>query len=193
MKSRRHRLRRPELLGMALALLLSSGACSRDGIPASPGAQGSGAEGPASSRFVLFYPAGEDLLLSKCPVTITPSGSPQGDMASLVRRYLAGPTGSGQFQPFPQNSALRALFLTGSEVVVDLSGPVRSGGGSSTETSRVYGIVQTLVFNFPEVKTVRILVDGREVDTLLGHLDLSRPLVSEPRLLARGGSKAGAL
>jgi hypothetical protein len=30
--------------------------------------------------------------------------------------------------------------------------------------------------NLPAIRSVQILVDGREVDTLAGHVDLRRPL-----------------
>ena len=30
--------------------------------------------------------------------------------------------------------------------------------------------------NLPEVSSVQILIDGREVDTLAGHIDLRHPL-----------------
>lgn len=133
----------------------------------------------------LLYPAGDDMLLSGVQVPLPATGDPQRDMAEVVKRYLVGPPGDGQVQPFPDHSGLRALFLmNGKDVAVDLTGPVRSGAGSDTETARVYGIVDTLALNFSSVRSVRILVDGQEVDTLLGHLDLSMPIPPEPRMMA---------
>ncbi len=40
----------------------------------------------------------------------------------------------------------------------------------------VFSIVDTLTLNFPEIKRVQILIEDQAVDTLNGHLDLSRPL-----------------
>jgi hypothetical protein len=40
----------------------------------------------------------------------------------------------------------------------------------------VYALVNALTVNLPEVEAVQILVDGKEVDTLAGHLDLREPL-----------------
>ena len=37
-------------------------------------------------------------------------------------------------------------------------------------------IVHALTFNLPAVTSVQLLVDGKEVDTLAGHVDLRRPL-----------------
>jgi hypothetical protein len=36
----------------------------------------------------------------------------------------------------------------------------------------------------PEVRGVRLLVEGQEVDTLTGHLDLTRPIAFDDRLVA---------
>ena len=49
-------------------------------------------------------------------------------------------------------------------------------GGSLDEILTVYTIVKALTENLPAVNRVQILVDGREVDTLAGHVDLRRPL-----------------
>jgi hypothetical protein len=40
----------------------------------------------------------------------------------------------------------------------------------------IYTIVHALTFNLPAVTAVQLLVDGKEVDTLAGHVDLRRPL-----------------
>lgn len=179
--------RRPELaLLCAAALCAAMVACRKGGVQTAPSAvEIATAQNARTVQRVLYYPAGEDALLAECRVLMPASEQVQADMSALLKRYLAGPPGAGQFLAFPERSDLRAVFLVDGLAVVDLTGPVRSGGGSSTETARVYGIVQTLQSNFPEVNGVRILVDGLEVDTLMGHLDLSRPLVQEPRLLAR--------
>jgi hypothetical protein len=37
-----------------------------------------------------------------------------------------------------------------------------------------------LTENLPTITRVQILIDGREVDTLAGHVDLRRPLARTP-------------
>jgi hypothetical protein len=79
---------------------------------------------------------------------------------------------------------VRAVFLLDDGVaVVDLSSQARTGGGTDAEALRVYGLVDTITYNHPAVEAVQILVDGQEVDSLLGHLDLSRPLPANLSLL----------
>ena len=74
---------------------------------------------------------------------------------------------------------MRAVFLTEAhEAFVDLGGAIVSGhqGGSLEEALTVYAIVNAITTNLPDVVSVQILVEGRQVDTLVGHLDLRYPL-----------------
>ena len=79
----------------------------------------------------------------------------------------------------PEGTALRAFYTTDrGDAFVDLSSDVsmKHPGGSSTELLTVYAIVNVVTANLPSVQRVQILIEGREVDTLAGHVDLRRPL-----------------
>ena len=52
----------------------------------------------------------------------------------------------------------------------------RIAGGSLDEIFTVYSIVNTLTDNLPAIAAVQLLVDGHQVDTLAGHVDVRRPL-----------------
>jgi hypothetical protein len=41
--------------------------------------------------------------------------------------------------------------------------------------------VNALTSNLPAITSVQILIEGREVDTLAGHLDLRRPIEPDAR------------
>ena len=56
-------------------------------------------------------------------------------------------------------------------------------GGTTDELLSVYTIVNVLTLNLPAVHSVQLLVDGKEVETLAGHVDLRRPLAKEPALM----------
>jgi spore germination protein GerM len=79
----------------------------------------------------------------------------------------------------PTGTTLRALFVTGDGAAfVDLNGAVAAAhpGGSLSELLTIYTLVQALTTNIPAITSVQLLVDGREVDTLAGHIDIKRPL-----------------
>jgi spore germination protein GerM len=62
-------------------------------------------------------------------------------------------------------------------------------GGSSAEMMTVFSIVNSLAFNFPRVKRVRILVEGKEIETIAGHLSLRGPVPSNLNLVKGMGRK----
>ena len=79
----------------------------------------------------------------------------------------------------PPSTALRAIYLTErGDAFVDLSATARTAhtGGALDELFTVYSIVNALTTNLPAVKRVQILIEGKEVDTLAGHVDLRHPL-----------------
>jgi hypothetical protein len=60
----------------------------------------------------------------------------------------------------------------------------RHPGGSMNELFTVYTIVNVITTNFQDVQNVQLLIDGREVDTLAGHVDLRKPLRKNENLNA---------
>jgi hypothetical protein len=79
----------------------------------------------------------------------------------------------------PSGTALRAVYLTErGDAYVDLSREAVTAhpGGTLNELLTVYTIVNALTVNLPAVHSVQILIDGKEVETLAGHVDLRQPL-----------------
>ncbi len=58
-------------------------------------------------------------------------------------------------------------------------------GGSSAEILTAFSIVHSLTQNYPEIKKVQILVNGRPIETLSGHLSLKNPLSPNPNLIRK--------
>jgi spore germination protein GerM len=56
-------------------------------------------------------------------------------------------------------------------------------GGSSAEMMSVYSIVNSLILNFPQIKKVKILIEGKTGETIAGHLSLDQPIASKPDLI----------
>lgn len=80
--------------------------------------------------------------------------------------------------PVLRDLRLRALYYDADTATayVDLTSAQQSGIRASAweEFLGIYAVVNTLTQDFEEIKQVRILVDGRETQTLAGHLDLAR-------------------
>ena len=79
----------------------------------------------------------------------------------------------------PPGTSLRALYLdTKGAAFVDVSKDAASAhtGGTQDELLTIYSIVNALTANLPAITSVQVLVDGKEVETLAGHIDLRKPL-----------------
>jgi spore germination protein GerM len=99
-----------------------------------------------------------------------------------LAELIKGPH-SELLSPIPPGTRLRQLYIDGQGIAyVDFSAELRDRhpGGSKAELLSVYCIVDTLAYNFEQIKRVKILIDGSEVETLAGHIDLRRPL--KPRM-----------
>lgn len=48
-------------------------------------------------------------------------------------------------------------------------------GGSASEMATVYSLTNTLIANIPDIKKVRILIEGNEQESLKGHIDIRNP------------------
>jgi hypothetical protein len=121
----------------------------------------------------LSVPVDGLLAAVQAPVTRQP------DTQSLAREALAAlfadPTGSKA--PVLKDLRLRGVYLDAAGTgYIDLA-PVEQREVRASvweELIALYAMVNTLSQNFEEIRQVRFLVDGREVQTLAGHIELSR-------------------
>lgn len=102
-----------------------------------------------------------------------------GDLAETFDDLAAGPTSAASLALVPEGTRVRHVFVDGAGTVyVDFTGEFLTGmkGGLSEELMLIRSIARTLSVNYAGLSHLQILVDGRVVDVLGGHLDLSRPL-----------------
>lgn len=136
------------------------------------------------ARLLYAAPDGERLIPVEREV---PYGEGTLEQAKHIIEAEIAPAAAPNVSPIPDGTKLIALFLTTrNEAYVNLSGEIRSNhpGGTTNEMLTVYALVNSLTLNLPAITGVQILVDGKEVDTLAGHLDLRRPLLQNDELIA---------
>ncbi len=117
-----------------------------------------------------------------------------GDRAKqIVADLISGPTSDDCLRALSPSTRLRqAYVLADGTAYLDFSSELTEGigGGSMMELLTVYSIVDSVAFGIREVQRVGILVNGRPLETMNGHLDLRRPLKPNSRLIL--GSIAAA-
>lgn len=104
-------------------------------------------------------------------------GALEEEVTRALEALIRGPQ-TGLYATIPKGTTLLGVDVKGAVAFVNLSGEVVSNhpGGSTGELQTVYSIVDTVVLNFPTIDGVQIMVEGRSVPTLAGHIDITGPL-----------------
>ena len=80
----------------------------------------------------------------------------------------------------PRGTEINEVYIDSQQTAyLDFSSHLTDGhiGGTTAEFLTVTAILRTVFDAFPdEIKQVQILIDGKEIETIAGHLNLSQPL-----------------
>ncbi len=97
-----------------------------------------------------------------------------------VIELIKGPENSDFYPTIPEGTQVNEVYIADDIVYIDLSEEIFKNhpGGSSGELMTVYSIVNTLT-EIPPIKGVQILVEGNEMKSLVGHIDISMPLLRD--------------
>lgn len=137
---------------------------------------------PTRERTVnLYYADPNSEKLAAEQRTIPLNRALKQTISTTINEFIKGSKGN-LINPIPSNTVLREIRIDSDGVVwVDFSSHLSQShpGGSSSEIMTVYAIVNTILLNFREVKKVGILIEGKSVDTLAGHINLSEPFLAD--------------
>ncbi|MBW1893259.1 MAG: GerMN domain-containing protein [Deltaproteobacteria bacterium] len=79
----------------------------------------------------------------------------------------------------PEKTVLNAFYVSDDGTAyADFSQEIKEHhpGGSQSEYLTVYSVVNSIVYNVPDIKAVKILINGNEAMTLAGHIELRSPI-----------------
>ncbi len=139
-------------------------------------------------KATLFYVSddGSELI----PVTRdVPYGETKAEQARHILTAQVRTPPDGYASAIPAGTNVRGVFIGAKgELYVDLSPTAATGtlGGSLDEALAVFAIVHAITANLPDVTAVQILVDGKEVDSLGGHIDLREPIARSDAWIRKG-------
>lgn len=117
-------------------------------------------------------------------------GTSEGQIEVIVNALIEGPRSPHLVPSIPPGTELRSVRREGDLVILDFSGHVAANhpGGSAGELVTVYSVVNTLT-EMDGVRRVQWLVDGRVVESLAGHIDLSRPIARNEGMIVEPGEE----
>lgn len=114
-------------------------------------------------------------------------GAPQDEMKEALDMLIKGPMERGLGSAIPAGVKLKGLRLKGDTATADFSVEMIKNhpGGSTYEILTIYSVVNTVTLNFPQVKEVMILVDGKKTETIAGHIDTTVPFTADRSLIKK--------
>ena len=133
----------------------------------------------------LYFPAKDGERLGLETREVSEQADRAGQARALVGELIRGPVSEELTPSFPPETRLKGMFIDASGTAyLNFSREVQTEypGGAWTETLTIYSLANTLAANFPDINRVQVLVEGAVVDTLAGHIDISRPFAPRPAL-----------
>jgi hypothetical protein len=135
----------------------------------------------------LFYVSESGLELKAVGRDILYGASVAEQARRIIEAQVHAPP-DGQASAIPPETTVRSVYIgSKGEAYVDLGPEIvqHHGGGALNEALAVYAIVNALTTNLQDIRSVQILIDGKEVDTLAGHIDLRRPISKAPEWIQK--------
>ena len=103
---------------------------------------------------------------------------------NLIEELIKGPSSDDLVATIPPQANLLGVEIKNKTALVNFSKDLKTShwGGTAGETMTIYSVVNTLA-QFNEIDNVKILIAGEEIETLAGHMELTKPLPFNSRII----------
>ncbi len=104
---------------------------------------------------------------------ISSAGSEESRIIALINELISGPS-ERSVRTIPEHTELISVKVSKTGLAtVDFTRELSDDhpGGTSSELMTVFSIVNTVISNNKKINKVKILIDGKRVDTIGGHID----------------------
>lgn len=105
---------------------------------------------------------------------------------TAMELLVAGSKNVDLLSVVPKGTKLRSITIKDGIAYVDFNDKLikNNTGGSASEILLVGAIVNTLT-EFHSIEKVQILVEGKKIDTISGHMDISEPLSRSEKIIKK--------
>lgn len=131
-----------------------------------------------SQRIEVYYtdPQLLDLVTAKTTISF------EGPVEKYKAAFQALQSSDNKDQiPLWGKIELKSLKFEDGQVLLDIHKPQEAQLGAGGESMAISALAKTY-FQFDEVKSIEVLVDGEKVESLMGHVDLEHPMTRENSL-----------
>ncbi|MFW6270856.1 MAG: GerMN domain-containing protein [Bacillota bacterium] len=103
---------------------------------------------------------------------------------NTLEELIKGPRKEGLNRTIPEGVEVLNIKLLDGILRINFNESLQKNhwGGSTGETMTVYSIVNTMT-QFVEIDYVEFIIEDKKIETLVGHMDLSRPLSRNNKII----------
>jgi len=134
----------------------------------------------------LFFSDANERFLVPEKRFIPKESEPESQAREMIQALIAG-SKTGLVNTFPEKAELQDVKREGEDILsVNFRESLVANhpGGSAAEMATVYSLTNTLTTNLPAIKRIRILIGGKEKESLKGHIGLHNPFMMNRELIA---------
>ncbi len=134
----------------------------------------------------LFFSDANERFLVPEKRFIPKEKEPEAQAKEMIQALIAG-SKTGLVNTFPEKAELQGVKREGEDILsVNFRESLVANhpGGSAAEMATVYSLTNTLTTNLPAIKRIRILIGGKERESLKGHIGLRNPFMMNRELIA---------
>ncbi len=149
----------------------------------SQSAGGVNANPERTMQLVVYHATKDAMYLVPETHTVPVNSHPARTAMELLQAGTKSPDLVGVM---PEGTQLKNLTVKDHIAFADFNDKLikRSGGGSAGEILLVAAIVNTLT-QFPDIQQVQIMVNGKKIETISGHMDTSEPLSRSEKIIKK--------
>jgi hypothetical protein len=133
----------------------------------------------------LFFSDANERFLVPEKRFIPKEKEPEAQAREMIQALIAG-SKTGLVNTFPEKAELQGVKREGEDILsVNFKESLVANhpGGSAAEMATVYSLTNTLTTNLPAIKRIRILIGGKERESLKGHIGLHTPFMMNRELI----------
>jgi len=109
-----------------------------------------------------------------------------GQARELVKALIEGPH-TDLVRTLPEGVEIKGIKVRNETARVNFSNKLSSlhPGGSASEMMTIYSLTNTLVANVKGIKKVQIIIEGKDLKTIKGHIDTRHPFSMNRELIVK--------
>jgi len=133
---------------------------------------------------VTVYSATKDAMYLVAEHQAVPKNTHPAQTA--IELLVAGTKNAELVSVMPTGTQLRHISIKNKVAYVDFNDKLvkNNTGGSASEMLLVAAIVNTLT-EFHDIEKVQIMVEGKKIDTISGHMDIGEPLSRSEKIIKK--------